>query len=123
MQDRQGSARVGRISSVLVVLLLGCGPPPNPTGPVGTPPPDRVRCATAEDCGGSRPYCVEGRCVACGDDGDCLGGPDCRICGAAGACETVAGCCRGDLDCPGSFECERAAGRATGRCAGEEETR
>ena len=104
-----------------LVVLAGCAAPPRVETPRPVVDREPAACRRAADCGATTPACVDGMCGPCRDDGDCALSEGCRVCGTGGACVPAEGCCRGDLDCPGSFLCLRAAGTAVGRCADEKE--
>jgi hypothetical protein len=123
---RQVARSVGGLFLPLAVVLAvsACGPRPGGSDKGGeddTCPAPGAACEISTDCGHEKLTCVVGRCRGCRDDGDCVRFSDCRVCGPGGACVTAPGCCRGDLDCPTSFACDRAPGSATGRCADEED--
>lgn len=63
-------------------------------------------CGGDEDCGGTRPYCVEEACVECVDDGDCDGFCVDNVCVE----------CLGDADCDDAMFCNGDETCSGGAC-------
>jgi hypothetical protein len=61
-------------------------------------------CASGDDCGGSRPYCVEDTCGQCRGDGDCDLDEACTEDGDCLDCESGDSCTT-DEDCPDEYRC------------------